>query len=130
MATILIAEDEPDIQRVCAIWLERAGHTVHGVCNGQEALEFLQDRQVDLLISDVRMPLLSGTDLIAWWRTEKRSTRPVIVISASCTRDEVGRRLRDHDVLFVQKPFSPAQLTETVENLLLGADHASLESES
>lgn len=130
MATILIAEDDLDIQRVCAMWLRRAGHTVHVAGNGQEALEFLQGRQVDLLISDVQMPRLSGTDLIAWWRVEKKSMQPIIVISASCNREEVGRRLRGHDIVFVPKPFSPAKLTETVENLLLGVDHASLESES
>ncbi len=120
MATILIAEDDATIRRVCAMWLERAGHRVVEAGNGQEAMELLQVREVDLLISDVHMPILDGIDLVAWWRVEKEASQPVIMISASCNREDVAGRMRDLDVLFVPKPFSPQKLTETVDGLLLG----------
>ena len=120
MATILIAEDDATIRRVCAMWLERAGHRVVEAENGQEAKKLLQAREVDLLISDVHMPILDGIDLVAWWRAEKKSPQPVIIISASCNREDVADRLQDLDVLFVPKPFSPQELTTTIEGLLLG----------
>lgn len=120
MATVLIAEDDATIRRVCAIWLERAGHRVVEAGDGQEARELLQTQEVDLLISDVHMPNLDGIDLVAWWREEKESSRPVIIISASCNREDIADRLQDLDVLFVPKPFSPQELTETIEGLLLG----------
>lgn len=120
MATVLIAEDDATIRRVCAIWLERAGHSVVEAGDGQEARELLQTQEVDLLISDVHMPNLDGIDLVAWWREEKESSRPVIIISASCNREDIADRLQDLDVLFVPKPFSPQELTTTIEGLLLG----------
>ena len=122
MATILIVEDDASIRRVCVMWLAREGHTVLEAADGQAAMELLQTHNVDLLVSDVEMPRLSGTDLVAWWRAEKASTRPVIMISATYTRSEVDSRMRNYDILFMPKPFSPLKLTQTVEDLLLGHD--------
>ena len=124
MATILIAEDDAHIRRVCMMWLARQGHTVLEAADGQAAMELLQAQEVDLLVSDVEMPRLSGTELVAWWRIEKKSSRPVIMISATYKRSEVDSKMRKYDIQFVPKPFSPLELTQTVENLLAGRDDA------
>lgn len=124
MATILIAEDDARIRRVCMMWLAREGHTVLEAADGQAAMEILQVQDVDLLVSDVEMPRLTGTDLVAWWRVEKKSTRPVIMISATYGRSEVDSRMRNYDIQFMPKPFSPLKLTQTVEDLLAGRDQA------
>ena len=124
MATILIAEDDAGIRRVCMMWLAREGHTVLEAADGQTAMELLQAQDVDLLVSDVEMPRLSGTDLVAWWRVEKKSSRPVIMISATYKRSEVDSRMRNYDIQFIPKPFSPLKLTQTVEDLLAGRDEA------
>lgn len=120
MAKILIAEDDARIRRVCMMWLAREGHTVIEAADGQAAMEMLQTQDVDLLVSDVEMPRLSGTDLVAWWRVAKKSARPVIMISATYERGEVDSQMRDYDIQFVPKPFSPSELTQTVESLLAG----------
>ena len=119
MATILIAEDDASIRRVCVMWLAREGHTVIEAADGQAAMELLQTQDVDLLVSDVEMPRLSGTDLVAWWRVEKKSSRPVIMISATYRRREVDSRMRNYDVQFMPKPFSPLKLAQAVEDLLV-----------
>ncbi len=124
MATILIAEDDAHIRRVCMMWLARQGHTVLEAADGQAAMELLQAQEVDLLVSDVEMPRLSGTELVAWWRVEKKSSRPVIMISATYERSEVDSRMRNYDIQFMPKPFSPLKLTQTVEDLLAGRDDA------
>ncbi|MCH8053591.1 MAG: response regulator [Planctomycetes bacterium] len=119
MATILIAEDDASIRRVCVMWLAREGHTVIEAADGQAAMELLQTQDVDLLVSDVEMPRLSGTDLVAWWRVEKKSSRPVIMISATYRRSEVDSRMRNYDIQFMPKPFSPLKLAQAVEDLLV-----------
>ena len=124
MATILIAEDDAGIRRLCLLWLEREGHTVLEARDGADAQEFLRTCDVDLLVSDVQMPHLNGIDLVAWWRVEKKSTRPVIMISATYKRSEVDSRMRNYDIQFMPKPFSPLKLTHTVEDLLAGRDDA------
>ena len=124
MATILIAEDDAGIRRVCMMWLAREGHTVIEAADGQAAMELLQAQDVDLLVSDVEMPRLSGTDLVAWWRVEKKSSRPVIMISATYEQSEVDSRMRNYDIQFIPKPFSPLKLTQTVEDLLARRNNA------
>ena len=124
MATILVAEDDAGIRRVCTMWLKRDGHTVIEAADGQAAMELLQAQDVDLLVSDVEMPRLSGTELVAWWRIEKKSSRPVIMISATYERSEVDSRMRNYDIQFMPKPFSPLKLTQTVEDLLARRDKA------
>ncbi len=124
MATILIVEDDAGIRRVCMMWLEREGHTVLEARDGADAQEFLQTCDVDLLVSDVEMPRLCGPDLVAWWRLEKKSSRPVIMISATYKRSEVVSRMRNYDIQFIPKPFSPRELTQTIEDLLAGRDAA------
>jgi len=124
VATILIAEDDAGIRHVCMMWLAREGHTVIEAADGQAAMELLQSQDVDLLVSDVEMPRLSGTDLVAWWRVEKKSSRPVIMISATYKRSEVDSQMRSYDIQFMAKPFSPLKLTQTVEDLLAGRDNA------
>ena len=124
MATILIAEDDARIRRVCMMWLAREGHTVIEAADGQTAMELLQSQEVDLLVSDVEMPRLSGTELVAWWRVEKKSSRPVIIISATYDRGEVDSQMKDYDIQFMPKPFSPLKLTQTVEDLLAGSNDA------
>ncbi len=120
MATILIADDDAGIRRVFSMWLSREGHNVIEVSDGRAAMERLQAREVDLLISDVHMPVLGGVDLVTWWRAEKRPWQPVIIISASGGREVVSTMMGDLDVTFFSKPFSPQELTKTVNELLLG----------
>ncbi len=124
MATILIAEDDASIRRVCMMWLAREGHTVIEAADGQAAMELLQALEVDLLVSDVEMPRLTGVELVAWWRVEKKSSRPVIMISATYKRSEVDSQMRNYDIQFIPKPFSPLKLTQAVEDLLAGRDDA------
>lgn len=62
-ATILVAEDEPDLLALVATTLERAGHTVRAAGDGVEALELFGDGGVDLLLTDLVMPGLGGARL-------------------------------------------------------------------
>ncbi len=124
MATILIAEDDAGIRSVCTMWLEREGHTVIEAADGQAAMEILQVQDVDLLVSDVEMPRLTGTELVAWWRVEKKSTRPVLMISATYKRSEVDSKMKNYNIQFIPKPFSLLRLTQAVENLLAEHDKA------
>ena len=118
MATILIAEDDPKILQVCKMWLTRAGHCVLEAVNGQQARELLQTREVDVLISDVHMPMLSGTDLVTWWRVEKKSSKPVMMFTASCSPEDIYSRMQHHDVQLFPKPFSPPRLISAINQLL------------
>lgn len=118
MATILIAEDDSRILRVCKMWLTREGHSVLEASDGQKAMEVLDSQEVDVLVSDVDMPALSGSELVAWWRDKKKSSKPVIMFTASCSQEDLSSRMQHYDVCFLPKPFSPPRLISTINRLL------------
>ncbi|MFV0516971.1 MAG: sigma-54-dependent transcriptional regulator [Aminipila sp.] len=61
---ILIVDDEIEYQNVVSLILEDAGYHTNACSNGQEAIDFLKDNVVDLVITDLRMPIMSGNELI------------------------------------------------------------------
>ena len=61
---ILIVDDEIEYQNVVSLILEDAGFCTSTCSNGVEALEYLKENEIDLVITDLRMPVMSGTELI------------------------------------------------------------------
>lgn len=61
---ILVVDDEPGLREICDEALTDAGYVVECVSSGQEALDFLDDSEVDLILSDFRMPNMSGLELL------------------------------------------------------------------
>src|SRR5262245_60312 len=74
MATIVVADDQPDILHMLTMALERlGGHRVLAVRNGQEALEIAIRTQPDLILMDLNMPVMDG-----WHATEEIKARPAL----------------------------------------------------
>jgi CheY-like chemotaxis protein len=64
-ATILIVDDEPELLEIFEIWLQRSECNVLTAVNGAEALKVLAREKVDVLISDIRMPIMDGLSLVS-----------------------------------------------------------------
>ena len=61
---VLVVDDEPDLAESCAFFLERAGYEAECVHAAQDALDVLERRPCDVVVSDVRMPRMSGMQLL------------------------------------------------------------------
>jgi CheY-like chemotaxis protein len=112
--TILLVEDEPAVRQLFAQALVRAGYRVHEARNGQEALEVF-DRQgdnVDLLLTDMRMPFMGGAELVSQLRT-RRGTLKLLCISGYA-----GGKELEFCGDFLAKPFSRDQLLAKVREIL------------
>ena len=79
MSTILIAEDEEDLRKNLAEMLEQQGYTVLRAADGLAALDMLQKHPVQLVLSDIKMPKLTGTDLMQQTRTNWPDTAFIIM---------------------------------------------------
>ena len=116
MANILIADDELGMRQFLTHLFQREGHTVRVAANGREAMALLQRETSDLILSDIRMPDMSGIDLLRAVR-ELMPEVEVIMMTAFA-RVETAREaflLGAYD--FVQKPFDNELLKETVPKL-------------
>ena len=106
-ATILIVDDEPEVRTVVAEFLEDFGYRVLQAEGGSQALGRLSDDPaVQLLITDIRMPEMSGIEL-ADLATEQNPHLKVILISGYFVSQQVHRR-------FLRKPFRMKELEAAV----------------
>ena len=85
MLKVLLVDDEPFIMqglKVIIDW-ENEGFEIAGtVSNGKEALQFLENENVDLVIADIRMPEMTGLELLETLRKDKKSDVYFVILSS------------------------------------------------
>ena len=117
---ILVAEDNIVNQRVTVGILERAGHTVRVVGDGEQALDALENERFDVIIMDLNMPQLGGLDAARAYRfMDPESTHvPIIMLSADAT-PETMRECENAGVdAFIPKPVEARRLLDTIASLV------------
>ena len=121
MAKILVVEDEAHICRIMTMWLTRHGHDIIEAANGRIALDLLDRESVDLIISDMNMPLLDGLGLATAVRNERGLTMPILLVTARCDQRTLAAQLEPLRVKICPKPFVPSRLVADIEALLAEA---------
>ncbi|MBP1542965.1 MAG: response regulator transcription factor [Oscillospiraceae bacterium] len=113
MPNILIADDEKEIVRLLKIYLEADDIKVLEAYDGQQALEIIQQNDIDLAIVDIMMPKIDGYQVIKKIR-ERRNYVPIMVISARITLSDrvLGIDLGADD--YITKPFEPLEVAAKV----------------
>jgi two-component system, chemotaxis family, chemotaxis protein CheY len=90
--------------------------------NGQEALAILREQRVDLILTDINMPIMNGEDLLCQLdRDELLKTIPVLVVSTDGSEHRIQRMISLNARGYLKKPFSPEALREKLEELLVVA---------
>lgn len=114
---ILVVEDEEAIAQGLVLNLERKGHTIELARDGREALAKLRGQRYDLVVLDVRLPEVSGFDILQKLRADGDFT-PILMLTARSQPDDVifGLKMGADD--YVVKPFDLAELLARVEGLL------------
>ena len=117
--TVLVVDDEPHILRVVSYKLRGAGYSVLEAGNGEEAWELLQTSDVDLVLTDQQMPLMTGLELVETMRTlDRTSNVPVLMLTARGFRLERDELARADVLAMISKPFSPRLLLRHVEEAI------------
>ena len=119
MTKILIAEDEGDIRELICLTLEISGFQVVEAANGAEAVNLARTEAPDLVLMDVRMPLMTGLDAcVAIKADRKLKNIPVVFLSAKGQDSEVQMGLQAGAQEYLVKPFSPELLIKRIHVLL------------
>jgi CheY-like chemotaxis protein len=117
---ILLAEDNPVNQRLAVRLLEKQGHSVIAVGNGQEALDALLHQRFDLVLMDVQMPEMDGFEATAAIREHEQhsgSRIPIIAMTAHAMQGDRERCLAAGMDDYVVKPIKPADLHAAIKRL-------------
>lgn len=121
---ILIIDDDPSIQEILRIILEKSGYTVHQATDGEEAVSMFLDVRPDLVVSDISMPKGDGFNVAIVIRSKEDEGKKTPILLISAFYDEVSNRENAERCgadSFLSKPFTRKQLLSAVEDLLRGA---------
>ena len=121
---ILITDDEPSVLRVLDMKFKNAGFEVLTALNGLEALEIIKTSLPDIVISDNRMPKMSGVDLLLACK-DIRAKKKFLFIMLSSYASVTSKADREWvnslaDTMFIPKPFSPRNILKIIEEYLSG----------
>jgi CheY-like chemotaxis protein len=109
--TVLVVEDEPAVREVVADLLQDAGYAVRQASDGLQAIDQLEVDNIDLVLSDVRMPRLDGPSLARRLRGRGHAV-PVVLMSAVAVEVDLP------GVRFLPKPFDRDHLLHVVGSAL------------
>ncbi|WP_163339354.1 response regulator transcription factor [Desulfopila sp. IMCC35008] len=125
--TILVADDDAHIRDVVCFALKKAGYETVEAKNGRQALDLVESLTPDLLILDILMPELDGTEVCR--QLQIRSVVPVIFLSSLDDEIEkiVGLEIGADD--YIAKPFSPRELVARVKAVLRRLDRKNIPRE-
>ena len=116
-ATIIIVEDDPDAARFVQRALDLAGFEVVSFSRPDEALEALKRLPCSLLLSDVRLPAMTGLDLLQRARRYEPQL-PVVLMTAFATLEDATFALRNGADDYLLKPLNAKVLIDTVSKVL------------
>lgn len=114
---ILIAEDEPDMQKILRLYLEKAGYKVSVTSDGQAAFDQLCAEPFDLLVADWMMPKMDGIALCKEVRAYAFPVKIIMLTAKGESQNEIDGLTYGADD-YVKKPFDPQILLLRIKKLL------------
>ncbi len=116
---VLLIEDDPDIRILAEMILRMNGIDVVACADGHSGLQALEGSAFSLVILDVMMPDMSGYEVLNRMNERMGEQSPPVAIFSSRPQDATAKDMAGRSNVYVlSKPFEPAQLAETVQNLI------------
>jgi two-component system chemotaxis response regulator CheY len=122
----MIVDDSPAMREFISRVITLSGLDVGGcveASNGEEALALLRANWIDIILTDINMPVMNGEEFLRHVKEDEMlRSIPVMVVSTDGSEHRVQRMMELGAKGYVQKPFSPEELRRSMENLL-GVSH-------
>lgn len=116
--TLLIVEDDPDIQGALRDMFTLAGYQVQSTGSGMGVLDILEHEVIDLVVLDLMLPDISGYTLCEEIRRSTFAQVPIVMLTALTQTPQVVQGLAAGADDYIKKPFAPSELLLRVQNLL------------
>lgn len=114
-ARILLADDDPRMLDSLRTLLELYNYHVETALGGQKAIDMLAGNEYDLILLDLKMPMVSGHDVMNYMSSNNIDTM-TIVVSGETSLEDISKALRHGAYDYLKKPYVPEELTATVNN--------------
>ena len=126
MLKVLLVDDEPFIVKGLSVLIdwEQEGFEIAGVAsNGEEALQFLQEQKVDLIIADIKMPIMTGLELLQNIREHEISDAYFVILSGYADFSYAQKALRYECFDYILKPVKKEALTAVIQKVSQSSIH-------
>jgi response regulator RpfG family c-di-GMP phosphodiesterase len=114
---LLIVDDEEPICEILCQYLEMKGYTVSTASSAEEAVNIIKSREIDLVLSDIKMPGMSGVELLQWIRSFNR-VLPVLLSTGEPSLDSAIEALKLGAFDYLTKPYHLEEMGEKVRRAL------------
>ncbi len=114
---ILIVDDEESMRDFLSIMLHREGYQVDTATDGSQAVSHLREHSYDLVISDIKMPRMTGLELLAHIK-ERTPETVVLMVTAFSSTDEAVEAMKQGAYDYITKPFKNEEIRLIVKNAL------------
>ncbi len=115
--TVLVVEDDQDLLRLITEKLQ-SKYNILAAENGAEAMKFVANEKVDLIVSDILMPIMNGIELCNQVMSNIGSCHiPIILLTAKTNLDSKIKALKTGAAAYIEKPFSMIFLESQIANL-------------
>lgn len=117
---IAIIEDEPAINEMYRMKLDLEGFEVFTAFNGEEGLAVIKEHKPDLILLDIKMPVMSGDEMLEKLRSNEWGAKIRVVILTNISRDEAPHNLRllHVDRYIVKAHYTPSQIVTLIRGIL------------
>jgi urea transport system substrate-binding protein len=110
---VLVTEDDEDLRMLVSMLLEGAGFVVQTAKHGEEALQRVEEHMPDLILLDMKMPVMDGWQFAKAFRDRHDGEVPIVVMTAA---EHAAKRAREIDAVgWLSKPFECDELINEVE---------------
>jgi DNA-binding response OmpR family regulator len=131
MATILVVEDELDVQKVVAKRLSTRGFTVHCASDGYQAVQKAHNLAPDLIVLDLQLPAGDGLSVLHKLRLSEKTKQTHIVVLTGMTNEAYKQRVLAEGVdAYLQKPYDSQVLLDTINKILNKSQDTGLKTEN
>jgi DNA-binding response OmpR family regulator len=115
---ILICEDNKLAMKALSVFLSKEGFDTTNAVDGNEAMDYINTYEYDLILVDIHLPYHSGLELIRHLRSELKKKTPVIVVSAFSDQ-QIQRQAYELGIDdYIVKPIDPTSLINKIRTLL------------
>jgi len=115
---VLICDDDSISLRALEYQFKKDGFEIFKAINGRDAQKILIEKEIDVLVTDIYMPLMSGMELITYVRKTLQRDIPIVIVSAVNIEDTILHAFELGADAYLTKPFNLEELPRRIKHLL------------
>ena len=117
---LLVCEDDPMTLKAIEHRLKRDGYNIFTAVDGQQAKEILaSNSNIDIILTDIHMPQVTGLDLVRTVRNDMKLTIPIVILTRIGLEDTVMEAFQLGADDYITKPFNPEDLSLRIKKQLI-----------